>query len=118
MALCGSGDEAPVLLRPGERWSRGEVLDWLLAELPEDTLVGFDMGISLAHADAGAFFPGWAASPEDARSLWALVDRLCAEDAHLAVSSFVDHPDAARHFRRHGGREGAACQRVRGDPRV
>lgn len=107
VALCGAGDEAPSLVRPEHRWSRCEVLDWLLDELPADSLVGFDMGISLAFADAGGFFPGWSESPPDARSLWAMVDTLCAADPHLAVSSFVDHPEAARHFRRHGGRKGA-----------
>jgi hypothetical protein len=74
--------------------------------MPPDTLVGLDLGISLAFADRGAFFPGWAESPTDARALWALVDRLCAEDLHLSVTRFVDHLEAARHFRRHGGREG------------
>ncbi len=93
-------------MRPGRRWSRTEALLWLLEEMPADTLVGLDIGISLAFADRGAFFPGWAESPGDARSLWALIDRLCRDDAHLAVSSFVDHGEAARHFRRHGGREG------------
>lgn len=106
VALCSTGDAAPRLLRPGHRWSRPELLDWLLSDLPADTLIGFDMGISLAHHDCGAFFPGWSESPADARSLWALIDTICAEDPHLAASSFVDHAEAARHFRRHGGREG------------
>lgn len=106
VALCAAGEAAPALVRPGHRWSRGEVLDWLLHHLPADTLVGFDMGISLAHHDAGAFFPGWAQSPADAKALWALIEAICATDPHLAASSFVDHPQAARHFRRHGGREG------------
>lgn len=106
VALCGPGDAAPELVRPGHRWSRPEVLDWLLHDLPDCTIVGFDMGISLAHADAGAFFPGWAESPDSACELWALIDRICADDPHLGASSFVDHPEAARHFRRHGGREG------------
>ena len=118
VALCADGVEAPALVRPGHRWSRREVLGWLLEELPEDCLVGFDMGISLAHADRGAFFPGWHQSPADARGLWALIDDLCAEDPHLAVSSFVDHPDAAPHFRRHGGREGAQFGGGRGRFRV
>lgn len=82
------------------------MLDWLLHDLPDNSIVGFDMGISLAHADAGAFFPGWSESPQDARELWAMIDRICADDLHLSASSFVDHPEAARHFRRHGGREG------------
>lgn len=106
VALCGPGEAAPALVRPGHRWSRPEVLDWLLHDLPERTIVGFDMGISLAHADVGAFFPGWTESPDSACELWALIDRICVDDPHLGASSFVDHPEAARHFRRHGGREG------------
>lgn len=106
VALCGGGRQAPALVRPGHRWSRGEVLEWLVADLPDGTLVGMDIGQSLAFADRGAFFPGWAESPPGARALWALVDRLCEGDPHLAATRFVDHPEAARHFRRHGGREG------------
>ncbi|MFO1254397.1 MAG: hypothetical protein U1E37_01835 [Sphingomonadaceae bacterium] len=104
VALCADGP--PELVRPGHRWSREEVLDWLVTDLPDDTLVGFDMGISLAFADRGAYFPGWAESPATAPELWALVDRICMNDPHLAATSLVDHAEAARHFRRHGGREG------------
>ena len=106
VALCGVGDAPPRLVRPGHRWSRQDILDWLLADLPDDTLVGLDLGISLPFADRGAFFPGWSDSPPDARALWAFVDELCAADPHLAASGFVDHLEASRHFRRHGGREG------------
>lgn len=106
LAICAAGHDAPALVRPGHRWSRPEVLDWLLNEMPADTLVGLDLGISLSFADRSAFFPGWADSPADARALWALVDKLCQDDPHLSVTSFVDHLEAARHFRRHGGREG------------
>jgi hypothetical protein len=118
VALCGADGGAPKLVRPGHRWSRLEVLDWLLKDMPPDTLVGFDMGISLAHADAGAFLPGWNESPSDARALWALVERITATDLHLAASSFVDHPEVARHFRRHGGREGECFGGGRGRFRV
>lgn len=109
VALCESGDAAPRLLRPTAHaaWSRAEVLDLLLHRLPQDTLVGLDLGISLPFADAGAFFPGWADSPPDARALWALIDAICAEDPHLSAASFVDHADLSAYFRRHGGREGA-----------
>lgn len=106
VAVAEQGDAAPQLVRPGHRWSRPEVLDWLLAELPAASLVGFDLGMSLPYADRGAFFPGWPDSPANARALWALVDRLCAEEPHLGVGTFVDHAEACHHFRRHGGREG------------
>jgi len=107
LAICEAQGGAPHLVRPGHRWSRGEILHWLLDEMPEATLVGLDLGISLPFADCGAFFPGWADSPADAKALWALVDALCEDDPHLAAGSFVDHAEAARYFRRHGGREGA-----------
>lgn len=106
LAICDA-DGPPRLVRPGHLWSREEVLGWLLEEMPADTLVGLDLGASLPFADRGAFFPGWERSPPDAKSLWALVDELCAGDPHLAASSFVDHFEASRYFRRHGGREGA-----------
>lgn len=118
VALLREDEAAPALVRPGHRWSRPEVLDWLLNVLPEGTLVGFDFGISLAHADAGAFFPGWNESPAHARGLWAQIDTLCADDPYLSVSRFVDHPEVSRHFRRHGGREGDRFGGGRGRMRV
>ncbi|MBT2185866.1 hypothetical protein [Sphingobium nicotianae] len=118
VALCALGDAAPVLVRPGHIWSRQDALDWMLHGMPADTLVGLDLGPSLPFVDRGAFFPHWAESPVDARSLWALVDRLCIDDPHLSASSFVDHPEAARHFRRHGGREGDLFGGGRGRLRV
>ena len=106
IAICGQGGAAPTLVRPDHIWSRHDVLDWLRHEMPGDTLVGFDLSPGLPFVDAGAFFPGWAQSPIDARSLWALVDLLCAQDPNLAATGFVDHPEASRYFRRHGGRTG------------
>jgi len=107
LAICDDEGAPPRLVRPGHVWSRPEVLGWLLAEMPEGTLVGLDLGASLPFADCAAFFPGWPESPPDAKSLWALVDDLCRDDPHLAAKSFVDHLEASRYFRRHGGREGA-----------
>ena len=106
LALADARGGPPVLVRGGGGWSRAEVLALLRDELPEGTLVGLDLGIALPFADTGAFFPGWDDSPPDAPALWALVDRLCASDPHFSASSLVDHPEASRHFRRHGGREG------------
>jgi len=106
VGLCGAHGGAPALVRPGHRWSRQDVLEWLLHGLPPDTLVGLDLGMSLPFADCGGFFPGWPDSPPDAKALWRLVDELCADDQHLAASSFVDHVDASGYFRRQGGREG------------
>jgi hypothetical protein len=106
LAICGPGGGAPRLVRPGHRWSRIEVAEWIARDMPADTLVGLDISGSLAFADHGAYFPGWSDSPPDARALWALVEQLSAADPHLSAGSFVDHPEIARHYRRHGGREG------------
>lgn len=98
---------APVLVAPPDPkgWARTDVLE-LLRALPVPTLVGLDLGISLPHADAGAFFPGWDASPTDARALWALVDALCAGSPHLEAGGFVTHAEASRYFRHGAGAEG------------
>ena len=106
VAICSRDGDAPQLIARADGWSRSAVLDWLRDGMPDDTLVGLDLGLSLPFVDRGAFFPYWDESPADARSLWALVDRICSDDPHLAASTFVDHPEASRHFRRHGGREG------------
>jgi hypothetical protein len=105
VATCEAGEDAPALVRPGHVWSRLEVLEWLLA-LKGDWLVGIDLSPSLAFADCGAFFPGWSRSPSDARGLWALVEEIAGDEPHLGANRFVDHPEASRHFRRHGGRCG------------
>lgn len=101
MARAKRGGAAPVLVeRPGG-WSRQAILDWLLqlAAAKTRALIGLDLSASFPFADQGAFFPGWDQSPPDARSLWALVDRLSAADPHLGASSFVAHSQARRHFR-------------------
>lgn len=105
IATCEAGRGAPELVRPGHVWSRLDVLDWMLA-LEGDWLVGLDLSPSLAFADAQAFFPGWARSPADVRGLWALVEQIAADELYLGANRFVDHPEASRHFRRHGGRQG------------
>ena len=89
-------------------WSRQGVLDWLLdhAAKGSNLLVGMDFSAALPFLDAGAYFPGWLESPDDARGLWKLIDTLCRDDPHLEAGSLVDHVEASRHFRRHGGRQG------------
>lgn len=107
MAIADADGGPPLLVERTKGWTRGEVLEILRDELPADSLVGLDLGIALPFADCGAYFPGWDASPRDARSLWEMVDDICAGDEHLSASSLVDHPIISAYFRRHGGREGA-----------
>jgi len=119
VALCAWGGGAPRLVAPpdGPVWSRQGVLDWLLRDLPHESLVGFDLGPSLPFVDHGAFFPHWDRSPADARGLWRLVEEICADDPHLGAGSFVAHPQARAYFR-HRGEEGAHFGGGRGRLRV
>ncbi len=107
VGLAAADGGPPVLLPPPDPkgWARGEVLA-LIAGLNAPTLVGLDLGISLPFLDAGAFFPGWDASPADARSLWAFIDMLCAGSPHLEATCLLAHPEAARYFRHGAGVEG------------
>jgi len=100
LALAERSGGPPVLVTPPARgFSRTEVLDILKHELPANTLVGVDLGISLPFEDCGAFFPGWDRSPRNAKKLWALIDEICHDDPHLGAHSFLHHPEAARYFR-------------------
>lgn len=114
VALCTAGSGAPQLIRPDKLWSRPEVLDWLRHDLPADTLCGFDLSMSFAHSDCGEYFPGRPDNPADAKALWALVEAACADEPHLAATTFADLAEFAPHFRRHGGREGAVFGGGRG----
>lgn len=119
LALADGAGGPPVLLAPPRRgWSRTEALEVIADAASHETLTGVDLGISLPFADKGAFFPGWEESPPDARSLWAMIDEMCVCDAHLGTSTLVDHPELARYFRRHGGREGDLFGGGRGRLRV
>ncbi|MXO89573.1 hypothetical protein [Pontixanthobacter aquaemixtae] len=106
MAICEAEGGAPVLVQRGSAWSREEVLSILRDQLPANTLIGMDLGISLPFADCGAFFPDWPESPASAKQLWALIDLICTDQPNCEATGFIDHPELSRYFRRHGGREG------------
>ena len=96
IAVCDAGETAPRLIRPDHVWSRTEVLEWLLATSTEaPTLYGFDFSYAPPIVERGAYFPGDAAPPAEARALWAYVDSLC-DDEDLGAASFME-----RHHRRH-----------------
>ena len=107
VAVAAAQGGPPVLVDPGKGWSRTGILD-LLKAMDGPALIGLDLGIGLPFADCGAYFPGLPAPPADAPALWEMVDRVCADEPDLAAGAFVDHPDFAPYFRRHGGREGTA----------
>jgi len=109
IAVAVAGPEGPpALIAPDPHWSRADVLDWLLhvADSRQDMLVGFDLSMALPFFDKGRYFPEWEESPADAKSLWRQIDRIARGDPHLNVTSFLEHPQARRHFRHGRGRVG------------
>lgn len=119
LAIAHADGGPPVLVERGKGWSRTDVLALLRDDLPDDTLVGLDLGIALPHADCGAYFPGHATSPADAPDLWALVDDIARADPNLGAGTFIAHPDFRPYFRdgadtgAHFGCDGAAHGRGR-----
>lgn len=99
VALAGPSGP-PALLSPNPRWSRENILKWLrsLAEIQANILIGMDLSFGLPYLDTGRYFPHWEASPNTAKSLWELIDTICAPDNFLGANSFVNHPEASRHF--------------------
>lgn len=114
VAICEPGTQAPRLIHAQRRWTRQDVLFWLKDEMPPATLVGLDLSPALPFADRGSYFPGWEASPPDAKSLWKLVDGIAADDPHLSSTSFVRHTEARRHFRHGKGDTGDLFQPGKG----
>ena len=110
VAWCESGDAPPKLVARHNGWSREDIFDWLIeqAGTRADLIIGLDLSPALPFADANGYFPGLPHQPSTARDLWKLIDETCSDEPYLGASSFADYPDYAPHFRRPGGREGAA----------
>lgn len=118
LAVAEVGDGGPVLVEREGGWSRDAVLDWLaeLTAARADVLIGLDLSPALPFLDRGSYFPGWDGSPGDARSLWAMVDRISADDPFLAATAVVADAELSRHFRRQracGDRFGTGRGRLR-----
>ena len=97
VAMCGTGDSAPRLVRAGHAWSRTEVLEWLLEEAQSaPTLFGFDFSFAPPIAERGEYLPGEADVPRTAREFWAYVD-CAADDEDLGAASFLERVHR-RHF--------------------
>ncbi len=111
IALATMGpDQCPQLIKAENGWSREDALAWLIghADAGTDMLIGMDLSAALPFTDCDAYFPGWEQSPPDAKSLWALVDTMCENEAFLAANNFINHPELREYFR-HTGYLGNAC---------
>jgi hypothetical protein len=91
----------PSLIRADHRWSRQDVMEWILdlANAQTDIIIGLDLSFGFPFLDENSYFPGWPQSPGGARRLWMMIDNLCEQDPHLSAPSFLNHPELHRHFR-------------------
>jgi len=91
------GEAAPRLVRPGDVWSREEVLAWLIKRAArEPTLFGFDFSFAPPIVERGEYLPGEPKVPKTAREFWAYVDSRCDDD-DLGAASFLETAHR-RHF--------------------
>lgn len=96
IAVCGA-EGPPRLVRPGHVWSREEVADWLMREAEKaPTLFGVDFSFAPPFVERGAYLPGEAGVPDNARAFWAYVDER-APDEDLGAASFLETVHR-RHF--------------------
>lgn len=121
LAVTGAGVEAPALVAPafvapGAGWSRTDALNWFQDRAAEqaDMLIGFDFSAALPFVDHGAYFPGWADGPRDARSLWQKIEECCGEEPHLSVSALLKTDGFSEYFRYQMGRETITGSRFEG----
>ena len=97
VAIAEPGDAAPHLVEPpsGRAWTRGGVLDWLVAETERARLlVGFDFAFSLPFERARTYFEAEASAFE----LWALIDSVCEAEADYFGGSFAEDSRFAAGF--------------------
>ncbi|QLC21993.1 hypothetical protein HFP51_07240 [Parasphingopyxis sp. CP4] len=107
LAIARAGVQAPALVASDTQWSRQQALEWLedQAGAQTDMLIGFDFSAALPFADRGGYFPTWSKTPGSAKTLWETLDRICADDEHLAAIGACGHPALAPYFRYQEGRE-------------
>ena len=112
--MAEAGDSAPMRVIPPnqKRWSRHEIASWL-QEISANrrVLAGIDFAFAYPVYDMeGAYcgyFPEFADSPQDAATLWRLIEKINQTEAHLYGGAIWDHPDLGAYYNAPSGRRGA-----------
>lgn len=98
VAQCLQGTTVPQIFpnRGKSNWRRKEVLDWLvqLQRNGERVLAGFDFAFAYPYCDEDAYFPGHDRAPEDAESLWELIDSICQDARDFYGGPFYKNQNA------------------------
>ena len=107
------GETSPRLIPPPAdgKWSRSDVMDYIAELRDKPTLVGIDFAFSIPWAN-GILRARHGVT--DARSLWALIDRICHAAPHLyagPVWCATDSPFRPYIFHHQSGHRGALYNR-------
>lgn len=98
VAQCPLGTAVPQIVpnRDAGNWRRAKVLDWLiqLNKKGKKVLVGFDFAFAYPYCDKEAYFHGHDGTPEDAESLWELIDDICQDARDFYGGPFYLNQDA------------------------
>jgi hypothetical protein len=109
VAVIGRDDHAPALTRPsaGSSWTRGAVLDHVIAQARDHgpVLAGFDFSFSFPWCDHETYFPEYGAAPPDRVSLWSFIDDIAAgEPDFYAATAIGPASPVAAYFNAPGNR--------------
>jgi hypothetical protein len=112
--MAEAGESAPMRVIPPnqKRWSRHEIASWL-EEISANrcVLAGIDFAFAYPVYDMeGAYcgyFPEFADCPQDAATLWRLIEEINQTEAHLYGGAIWDHPDLGAYYNAPSGRRGA-----------
>ncbi|HUC63392.1 MAG TPA: hypothetical protein VMF53_15705 [Alphaproteobacteria bacterium] len=90
VAMCAPGSAPPYLVRPGHRWTRTEIAEWLEGKLQgaQRLLVGFDF--AFAWPIEGAGFPGLPLA-RSAFDLWGAIEDASGDECDFGCQAVVDH---------------------------
>ncbi len=112
--IAEAGDSAPIRVIPPNqrRWSRDEIASWL-QEISANrrVLAGIDFAFAYPIYDMeGAYcgyFPEFDHNPQDAVSLWRLIEKINQTEPHLYGGAIWDHTDLGPYYNAPSGRRGA-----------
>ena len=95
VAEASIGNIAPVIISPPDKrgWSRQAVLNYLKEKATHHrVLAGIDFAFAHPYGTK-TYYPGVSSSPEDAQSLWEMIDTVNGDQDHLYGGGIWHHPE-------------------------
>ena len=114
---AAAGSAVPERVTPPDHryWSRQAIMEYLLDQSArQPVLAGIDFAfaypVTAADNQTRGYFPGYAASPEGAHALWALIDQVNQDYPDLYGGGIWDHRELGAYYNAPGGRKGGLFQ--------